>query len=122
MSLKFKFIILLTISVLVSSALIAGISVYQLKSLGQEEIVAIEKNMTESKKAELKNYIDLALTSIDKIYDNASANDEEAKEQVKNILRDLRFGSDGYFFVYTFDGVNKVLGQSLSWKRKAYGI
>jgi methyl-accepting chemotaxis protein len=33
-----------------------------------------------------------------------------AQEQAKAAVRGLRFGKDDYFFVYGFDGVNKVLG------------
>ena len=70
MSLKLKFIILLTVSVLSSSALIAGITAYQLKNLEKQETAAFRESMMQSKKDELKNYIDVAMSSIKDVYDN----------------------------------------------------
>jgi len=110
MSLKFKIILLLTVSVISASAIIAGISVAQLKSLGKSEVATFRKNMIETKKAELKNYLDLSMTAIDKVYNSQTLDEETKKERVKTIVRDLGFGSDGYFFIYTFDGTNIVLG------------
>ena len=109
MSLKLKFIVLLTVSVLSSSALIAGITAYQLKNLEKQETAAFRESMMQSKKDELKNYIDVAMSSIKDVYDNASADDADAQKKVRDILRSLGFGKDGYYFVYTFDGINMVL-------------
>ncbi len=60
------------------------------------------------KKSELSTYLQIAQTAIADVY--AQPDSAENREQVKKILRQLRYGKDGYFFVYTYDGVNQVLG------------
>lgn len=60
------------------------------------------------KKSELSTYLQIAQTAIADVY--AQPDSTENREQVKKILRQLRYGKDGYFFVYTYDGVNQVLG------------
>ncbi|WP_022850735.1 methyl-accepting chemotaxis protein [Limisalsivibrio acetivorans] len=110
MSLKVKFSLLFFISVLLASAVIGVISIYQLKQLGNADIEQSRVQMMQAKRTELKNYIDVAMSSVADIYKDASPDDEAAKEQVKDILRDLRFGTDGYYFVYDFDGNCEVLG------------
>ncbi len=54
-------------------------------------------------------YLELARKTIAPIYDNASVDDDDAKQQVVAILNNLTFGDDGYFFAYTYDGTNLVL-------------
>lgn len=60
------------------------------------------------KKSELSTYLQIAQTAIADVY--AQPDSAENREQVKKILRQLRYGKDGYFFVYDYDGVNQVLG------------
>lgn len=110
MSLKIKFIILLTISVFTSAFFIACMSVYQMKTLGEGEILEFRELMIGNKKQELKNYIDIAETAISDVYESAGPADAAAQEEVRKILRSIRFGEDGYYFVYTYDGQNMVLG------------
>ena len=64
--------------------------------------------MLAAKKSELLNYLRLAQTSIQHIYDSAAPNDETAKQRVKEVLNTLTYGPDGYFFVYDFKGNNLV--------------
>ncbi|WP_213030719.1 cache domain-containing protein, partial [Acinetobacter baumannii] len=65
-------------------------------------------NMLKSKEGEILNLTRLAVSTINEIYQNASADDEAAKDKVKAILAALDYGQDGYFFVYDYDGNNIV--------------
>jgi signal transduction histidine kinase len=58
---------------------------------------------------QLHNHVEVAVSSISSIYDSASADDAAAQERAKEILRNIRWGTDGYFFVYRYDGTNLVL-------------
>ena len=53
-------------------------------------------------------YLQIAQTSIADLY--ALPDSPENREQVKKVLRQLRYGTDGYFFVYDYQVVNLVLG------------
>jgi methyl-accepting chemotaxis protein len=74
----------------------------------EEKQALLEKGLMAEKQQLLAKYLALAESSIAKAY---NAEDTPSnRELVKNILRDLRYDTDGYFFVYDFNGVNQVLG------------
>ena len=60
-----------------------------------------------ARRDELRNYIQLALTSIDHLY-GRGRDDAAAKAEAMAILRAMNFGTDGYYFVYDLDGRNLV--------------
>ncbi|GAB2788888.1 methyl-accepting chemotaxis protein [Halomonas shantousis] len=67
--------------------------------------------LVEARKAAVRNVIEAAMSSIAPIVANAGANDLEAQEQAKNILRRFRFDESNYVFVYDYQG--KVLVQPM---------
>ncbi|MDD2842075.1 MAG: methyl-accepting chemotaxis protein [Tolumonas sp.] len=102
-------ILLLAILPLVFVIFAINATVYLLN----ESQIATQQNelrtkLMEDKKSELSTYLQIAQTSIADLY--AQPDNPEIREQVKKILRQLRYGKDGYFFVYNYDGVNQVLG------------
>jgi methyl-accepting chemotaxis protein len=76
------------------------------RSVAEETATVVSFSMLESTKANVKNYVDMAMTAIKPIYDNADANDEEAKKQALAILRSMDFDNGNYIFVYQYDGTN----------------
>ncbi|UGA56093.1 cache domain-containing protein [Vibrio sp. VB16] len=108
MPLKAKLILLTLIPLIIVSASISWISIYQAKSLGQKEIEIFRDNLIQARESALKDSIDMAISAILPIYENASSSDLVAQEQVKTILGQLSYGNDGYFFVYDRNGVNLV--------------
>ncbi len=108
MNLKQKVLLLATVPLILAISAISFLVTYQAQTLSNEEIAAFERNMLNAKKLELLNYLSLAQTSIGHIYGPAGADSQSAKEQVKEILKTLTYGTDGYFFVYDFEGTNLV--------------
>lgn len=109
-SIKTKFIaLILTMATLLTGSILAT-AVHQMHELGEQEIAKFRKAMLAAKRAELKHYVELALSSIKPIYQNASPDDVIAQQKAASIIRNMRFGDDGYLFVYNYDGVNQVLG------------
>ncbi len=106
MPLKVKLILLTLLPLLLISAAISWIAIHQAQSLGQKEIATFRANLIAAKEQALKDTVDLALDSIHHLYHNAGPDDEKAKTEVKRILNDLRYGDDGYFFVYHENGTN----------------
>ncbi|WP_322803943.1 cache domain-containing protein [Vibrio alfacsensis] len=108
MPLKAKLILLALIPVLLVTASISWISIYQAKTLGQREVEIFHQSLIQSKEAALKDTVDLAFDAISHIYNDPHLDESVAKAQVKAILNRLRYGSDGYFFAYDQDGTNLV--------------
>jgi two-component system NarL family sensor kinase len=107
MQLKHKIILLAVLPLVISMVAIGLFFGKQARELAQAESTNLEEAMLASKRQELRNYIELALTSIDHLY--ASGRDDEAtKADARRILKEMSFGEDGYFFVYDASGRNIV--------------
>ncbi|WP_072789571.1 cache domain-containing protein [Cognatishimia maritima] len=103
-----KLFLLATLPLILAVAAISVLVANQSRQLAEKEINALEMQLIEAKKAELKNYVTQARNGFYFIYGNAAPNDEDAKQQVKQILAAMIYGDEGFFFVYDYDGVNLV--------------
>ena len=72
--------------------------------MAEREITALETQLIQTKKAELRNYVTQARNGFYFIYGSATPDDAEAKESVAQILSAMIYGEDGQFFVYDYDG------------------
>ena len=72
----------------------------------ESDLVVTRERAIKERKALLSSYLMLAKTAIEGSYGKPDS--PEVRQQVKEILRPLRYGSDGYFFVYDYQG-NTVL-------------
>lgn len=107
MKLKAKILMLAVAPLLLAIAVIGALLVFETQRLERQQAQLLEDVLLGAKRDELRNYIALALTSIDTLY-GAGRDDEGAKEQAKAILSSMNFGDDGYFYVYAADGLNLV--------------
>ena len=108
MSFKQQVLALATLPLIIAIIAITILVTSQSRDLAQNGISTFEQNMLKAKQKELINYTNLALSSIDNIYINATPNDLSAQKKVKQIISRLNYGTDGYFFVYDFKGNNLV--------------
>lgn len=108
MSLKLKLLLITIVPMIAIAIGIGAATYYQALVLIESETAAVEKRILDAKKQEIRNYISLALTTIDQIYTEEPGGREAAQEEVKKILHTMTFGEDGYFFVYQLDGTNLV--------------
>lgn len=108
MPLKAKLILLTLLPLLIVTASISWISIYQAKTLGQKEVTVFRDSLIDAKEAALKDSVDLALNAISHIYHDSTIDIDLAQQRVKAILTNLRYGKDGYFFVYDKNGVSLV--------------
>ena len=108
MKIKTKIVNLAAIPLILMVCVMNASSYWTGLSFLEDEQVLMEKNLLQQKQQLLGQYLALAESAIAKSY---AAEDTPAnRETVKSILRDLRYATDGYFFVYDFNGVNQVLG------------
>lgn len=108
MNLRQQILALATIPLILAILLITTIVVYQSTSLARSSIETFEANMLKAKERELLNLTNLAVSAISETYNRSTADDFKSKEVVKNILMNLNYGIDGYFFAYDYDGNNIV--------------
>lgn len=108
LSLKQKVLLLTLIPLIVVLGVVMFIVNMQLRDLGEHEIQELRSELMASKQDSLKSYVDLAVSSVQHIYDASSANDALAEERALDIMTQLTYGEkgDGYIFVYKYDGTN----------------
>ena len=103
-----KFFLMAAIPLVLAMAALAVLVAVQSRDLAEREIAALETQLLNAKKEELRNYISIARTAIGATYGNALPDDETAKTEVKQTLAAMLYGQDGYFFVFDYDGKNLV--------------
>ncbi len=108
MTFKTKLLLITILPLVAVSCLIGAATYYQSLQLINAETRSVEQRILAAKRQEIRNYVSLALTSIEQIYRDEPDGREAAQAAVKEILEHLTFDYDGYFFVYTLDGTNMV--------------
>ncbi|MDO6784996.1 methyl-accepting chemotaxis protein [Neptunomonas phycophila] len=111
--LKQKMLLLTIIPLVVSIVAVMLVVQAKLAELGEKEISTINAELIALKEESLKGFIELAVSTVQPILDNArEIGDAEARKQAADILRTMRYGeaNNGYIFVYSYDGVNVVNG------------
>ena len=105
MRLKNKILLLAVVPLLLSLALIATAVQVQQRGLAERQRLQMRAAYISAKETELRHYVALALSTISPLY-NSGRDDDDIKQQVMQRLANLDYGADGYFFLYTMDGVN----------------
>ncbi|MBY6004729.1 cache domain-containing protein [Salipiger bermudensis] len=103
-----KLFLLASVPLILAAAAIAAVVAWQSRAVAEREIRALETQLIETKKQELRNYVTQARNGFYFIYGVARPDDEEAKTRVAQILAAMIYGEDGSFFVYDYDGTNLV--------------
>lgn len=81
----------------------------QYKSLSQQTVDEYRQSTMKHRKKELRNYVTIAERAIEHIYKDKELEPQAAQALVKRILANMRFGKDGYFFAYNYQGTALVV-------------
>jgi len=127
MRLKAKIILLAMVPLVASMGLIAVAQRQQEKLLAQRQEALVRSAYLDAARSELRHFVALALSTVSPLY-NTGRDDDEIKQRAMRQLAALDYGSDGYFFLYDFDGVNlmhprqpELVGHNLLKLRDATG-
>ena len=127
MRLKAKLLFVAAVPLLLSLALIAAAVLSQQRQLAKREHALVETGYVSARRAELRNYVELAMSMVKPLVDSGH-DDAATQAEAIRLLESLDYGNDGYFFVYDLHG--KVLmhprqpdlvGQDLSGMRDPLG-
>ncbi|CAO3313292.1 cache domain-containing protein [Pseudomonas asiatica] len=105
MQLKHKIVTLSVLPLILSVLFICVLVFAQSRKLEEEQARLVESSIMTAKKAELRNYLSLAMSLITPLYDGG-VDDEATRKRALDILSQANFGRDGYFFVYDQHGKN----------------
>lgn len=105
LSFRTKVILLAVVPVLVVSTVITALAIYKMHQLGEVNSREISNKIFELRKNELRNYTDLAVTAIKHVYvTSVPDNQDVAQQMARRVLRDMKYGDNGYFFTLDYDG------------------
>ena len=103
-----KVFLLATVPLVLAMTILSILVTREARDMSARELAGLETQLIAAKREELRNYLSIARTAFGPIYGNALPDDETAKTQVAQILAAMTYGSDGFFFVYDYDGKNIV--------------
>lgn len=106
MQLRLKLALFTTVPILLALGLVAVTVQHQTLKLAQQERELVESAYLQSKQTELRHYVQLATSALEQIAGNGQARAAQ-QQQALAVLTSMKFGGDGYFFVYDKD--NNVL-------------
>jgi two-component system NarL family sensor kinase len=127
MRLKTKIVLLAMIPLMASSGLMVFAQRQQEQLMAQRQAALVRSAYLDAARSELRHFVALALSTLSPLY-NTGRDDAEIKQQAMRQLAALDYGSDGYFFLYDFSGVNlmhprqpEFVGRNLLKLRDATG-
>jgi len=127
MRLKSKIMLLAMVPLLISAGLILLAQRQQEELLSQRQAALVRSAYLADAREKLRHVVALALSTVSPLY-NTGRDDAEIRQEAMRQLAALDYGSDGYFFLYDFDGTNlmhprqpELVGRNLLKLRDAYG-
>ncbi|CAN7577750.1 methyl-accepting chemotaxis protein [Pseudomonas sp. LjRoot71] len=129
LTLKAKVVLLALIPVVLFAVVLSGAAARVLQNLAAQEVEETRERLLQESRNELQHYVQIALGSVQSLYDAAGQGDMASREQAIAILSKIKFGKDGYFFghdsnvVRLFRGDSPVdVGKSLADRRDPNGV
>jgi two-component system NarL family sensor kinase len=107
LNLKLQLVTIIPLVLALSAVLF--VTQVQYQSLSEQTVDEYRQSVIKHRKEELRNYVTIAEGAIEHIYQNKNLNEQQAQTLVKQILSNMRFGEDGYFFAYDVDGTALVV-------------
>jgi two-component system NarL family sensor kinase len=115
MQLRWKFVLFTTVPLLGALTLVALTMQHQTLALARQERALVETAYLHSKETELRHYVQLAGTAVAQLA-RTDQTPQEQQRQALAVLNGMKFGDDGYFFVYDRSGAvlldARQMGQS----------
>ena len=88
----------------IAMLLVILVTHFQFNKLSMDTAKAYKDGVIKQRQQELHNYTSLALSSIDHLYNNHNIDSDSAQKLAKDVLTNLAYDEDGYFFAYTSQG------------------
>ncbi|WP_028628757.1 methyl-accepting chemotaxis protein [Metapseudomonas resinovorans] len=112
LTLKTKVLLLALVPVILFALVLSGAVTQVIHSLAEDEVKNTRERLIEESRQELKSYMQIALGSVQALYDASSSGDTASRDQAIAILSKIKYGKDGYFFGYDSQVVRLFRGDS----------
>ena len=105
LSIRSKVVLLCVIPVLLFALLICGLSVTLLRHSTEEQVKDTRSMLVAARKTDLEHAVQVAQSAIAPIYALSSYGDTSYRDKAVALLKQLKYGGDGYFFGYDSNSV-----------------
>ena len=105
-------LIILTAVAAVSMCVMGIMNMNSMEESYQQSISSMKQVLYDDYDAQIRGQVESVITLLEKIYaecQDGAYTEEEAKKLAANIVRELRYGESGYFWIDTYEGDNIVL-------------
>ncbi|MDX5373004.1 MAG: methyl-accepting chemotaxis protein [Pseudomonadaceae bacterium] len=112
LTLKSKMLLLALLPVILFAIVLSGAAAKILLDLAEDEVKETRERLVQESRRELQHYMQIAMGSVQALYDGASQGDSASREQAIAILSKIKYGKDGYFFGYDSQVIRLFRGDS----------
>jgi methyl-accepting chemotaxis protein len=112
LTLKTKVLLLALVPVILFALVLSGAVTQVIHSLAEDEVKNTRERLIGESRQELKSYMQIALGSVQALYDASAQGDTASRDQAIAILSKIKYGKDGYFFGYDSQVVRLFRGDS----------
>ena len=105
-------LLLALLPVILFAIVLSGAAAKILLNLAEDEVKETRERLVQESRQELQHYMQIAMGSVQALYDGASQGDMASRDQAIAILSKIKYGKDGYFFGYDSQVVRLFRGDS----------
>ena len=120
LTVKSKLLCLAIIPALLFALIISGLASWMLQRTAAQQMLETRDSLIQRNRDVLKNYVEVALTTIKPLHDASAIGDMAARDKALEILKPVKFGDEGYFFGYDTKGVRIFRGDSAAGVGKSF--
>lgn len=105
-------LLVLTGMAILSMIVMEIVNMSRMEQSYQQSVESMEKTLYEDYDEQIKGQVENVITLLENIYakqQDGEYTEKEAKELAADLVRNLRYGTSGYFWVDTYEGENVVL-------------
>ncbi|MNF60498.1 Methyl-accepting chemotaxis protein PctB [compost metagenome] len=112
LTLKTKVLLLALVPVILFALVLSGAVTQVLHGLAEDEVKNTRERLVQESRQKLQSYMQIALGSVQSLYDAAASGDTASRDQAIAILAKIKYGNDGYFFGYDSQVIRLFRGDS----------
>lgn len=105
-------LIILTVVAAVSMCVMGVMNMGSMEKAYQQSVSSMKEVLYNDYDAQIKGQVENVITLLEEIYEeyqNGVYTEDEAKKLAADMVRELRYGESGYFWIDTYEGDNVVL-------------
>ena len=103
LSIKMKLLVIVIGTIIVITTILALEAIVSIEKLSEDTITKYRIESYEKKEKELQSYVEIAIKTIEAEYKNNDITEVDKKKIALEVISNIRFGDNGYFWVNDFE-------------------